>query len=273
MKLSIIIINYNTFALTCQCIDSVVNQPFTDSYEIILVDNGSSECPVEAFSDKYPFLKLIPSGENLGFAKGNNLGISHAKGEYILLLNSDTIILDNAIQKALKRIHQSPEIGVITCKLLSLDGTIQKQCRRFETLSLTLFEKFRLHKLLPNRLRARILLNGYFDHLEEIRVDRIWGTFFMFRKKDLNSLPHQKLSDKFFMYGEDNEWCYQFKKIIKKQILYYPNAEILHLIGGSKFGDQISPEKNKIINRNRILYLNQYYGNFRTKLMDKIKRI
>jgi len=205
MELSIIIINYNTFELTCSCIESVIIQTKGVSYEIVLVDNGSTECSPKEFLKKFPDLKMVYSKENLGFAKGNNLGIQQSIGDYVLLLNSDTIIIENAIQKSLDKLKKYSEVAVLTCKLTFPDGTVQRQCRRFETISLTLLEKLRIHKFLSKRLKAKIFLNGYFNHEEEMYVDRIWGTFFLFKKNLLSLLPQNQLSDRFFMYGEDNE--------------------------------------------------------------------
>src|SRR5437763_942905 len=94
--LSIIIINYNTFELTCNCIESVIQYTTTIPYEIILVDNASTECDAELFKKRFPQIKLVKNPENNGFAKGNNLGIKHAEGDAILLLNSDTYLKVNS---------------------------------------------------------------------------------------------------------------------------------------------------------------------------------
>ncbi len=272
MELSIIILNYNTFELTCQCIESVIEHTNNISYEIVVVDNGSSECEPEHFLDKYPSIKLIPSKENLGFSKGNNLGIMYAIGTYILLLNSDTIIVDNGVGKSLSRIKESEEIGVLTCKLVFPDGTIQHQCRRFETIRLFLIEKLRIHKLLPKGSRAKLLLGGYFDHLQEMFVDRVWGTFFLFNRNILEAFPEKKLADQFFMYGEDNEWCYQVRVFAKKRILYFPDATVIHLMGGSKYGREISKEKMETMELNRRVYMNRYYGKLKTSFLDFLKK-
>src|SRR6187551_458695 len=97
MDVSIIIINYNTFDLTSNCIRSVVEQTKNVSYEIILVDNASVEKDAVEFSNIFPQIVLVKSSTNLGFAKGCNLGIEHSKGDYILLLNSDTVLVNNAV--------------------------------------------------------------------------------------------------------------------------------------------------------------------------------
>lgn len=266
-QVSIIILNYNTFKMTCDCIASILEKTKVVSYEIILIDNASTECDPNLFIEKFPEINLVISEVNLGFAKGNNLGISKAKSDTILLLNSDTILLNDAISLCFHKLMNKNEIGVITAKLLFPNGDVQHQCRPFETISLNLTERFRLHKFWSKEKRGEKLLGGYFSHLTEIECDRIWGTFFMFKKSILDRFPENKLSDQFFMYGEDNEWCYQLRKFTNYKILYYPDAEVIHLMGGSRFNDSESSEKIKIINQNKQKYMTEYYGKYKTKVL------
>jgi GT2 family glycosyltransferase len=272
-SVSIIIINYNTFELTSQCIRSIYEKTTGIDFEILVVDNASQECDPELFLKEFPKIKLIKSAENLGFAKGNNLGIKHAQSDVMLLLNSDTVLKNNAIKLCYNQLINRPEVGVVTCKLLSHDGSIQHQCNRFDRISLLLFERFRLHKLLPKGARGKLLMNGYFDHERTVYCERIWGTFFMFRKEMLKQLPQGKLSDRFFMYGEDYEWCCQINKYSKYKILYVSEAEILHLMGGSRFGDITSPEKTSMILKNRYICMKEYYGKFKTKLYFALRGV
>lgn len=259
---SIIIINYNTFDLTCECIDSVIDKTIEINYEIILVDNGSIECNADLFKERFPSITLIKSKTNLGFAKGNNLGIQSAIGDVILLLNSDTVLENDAISICYKRLVKDDKYGLITSKLIYPNGDIQHQCRRFETISILLAEQLRLHKLLSKKKRAEIFLNGYFDHESVVETDRIWGAFFMFKKEILTMLPDNKLADTFFMYGEDNEWCYQIRTMTSFKVLYFPKAIVTHKIGGSNFGKE---KKNVILNNKRI-YMSKYYGKLKTKI-------
>ena len=143
MQLSIIIINYNTFQLTCNCIQSIKEKLHDLTYEIILVDNDSSECDPNLFLKKFPDIRLIVSAENTGFTGGNNIGIAKAKGEYILLLNSDTELINNAPKICYDYMQQHPEVGMTTAQLIYPDGKIQYNCRRFRTISWELLEIFR----------------------------------------------------------------------------------------------------------------------------------
>jgi Predicted glycosyltransferases len=149
MQLSIIIINYNTFQLTCNCIRSIKEKVHDLTYEIILVDNDSSECDPNNFLKQFPDIKLISSAENTGFTGGNNIGISKAAGEYILLLNSDTELINNAPKICYDYMQQHPETGITTAQLSYPDGKLQYNCRRFRTISWELLEVFPFYLLLP----------------------------------------------------------------------------------------------------------------------------
>ena len=111
MQLSIVIINYNTFQLTCNCIASLKEKLQGVEYEIILVDNASVECDANLFKEKFPFINLIKSSTNTGFTGGNNLGVNASTGEYLLLLNSDTELINNAPEICLGYIQQHKEVG------------------------------------------------------------------------------------------------------------------------------------------------------------------
>jgi GT2 family glycosyltransferase len=153
MQLSIIIINYNTFELTCKCIASLREKLIGVDYEIILVDNASVECDPDLFIEKFPFIKLIKSTVNTGFTGGNNAGVEKATGDYLLLLNSDTELINNAPKICQDYIMAHPEVGMVTSQLIYPDGKIQYNCRRFRTITWELLEVFPFYKLLPKEKR------------------------------------------------------------------------------------------------------------------------
>ena len=217
VKVSIIIINYNTFDLTCKCIESIYAKTIGLNYEIILVDNNSTDTNPENFLTLFPNIILVKSNKNIGFAKGNNLGIKKAKGETILLLNSDIVLINNAIKICYDRLHKEDDLAVISSALFNRDNSYQKQCNRQENIIVALFELFRIHKLLPKKRKAKILQGSYFDHKTPMYTDKVWGAFFMIKKEIINSFPNRKLHDDFFMYGEDVQWSYYIRNILKKK--------------------------------------------------------
>ncbi len=233
IQLSIIIINYNTFQLTCNCIQSIIDFTKEIDYEIILVDNASTECDAELFKEKFPSIKLIINPENNGFAKGNNLGIEQAKGEFILLLNSDTYLVEDAISKTYNY-HKSQKLkGAIGCKMIFPNGKIQHTARKFRSISWELLDLFRIVLyILPYRMRAELMLGKYFKSDFNTNCDWLNGAFFMFPKSILLQLPYQKLDDRFFMYGEDHLWCWQFEQLGYSSH-FFDEAIIVHINNGS----------------------------------------
>jgi GT2 family glycosyltransferase len=233
MQVSIIIINYNTFTLTSNCIRSVIENTGDVDYEIILVDNGSTECNPEIFLQEFPQLKLVKSSINRGFAYGNNLGIEKASGEYILLLNSDTILKEDSISKSLYYLINYENGGVLGCRMVFPEGKIQYTARRFKSVTWELLDLFRfIPMMIPYKKRSRLMLGKYFRCDENIECDWVNGAFFLFPRKIVEQLPEKKLNDRFFMYGEDQLWCEQIKNLGYK-ILFYAGTTIIHINGGS----------------------------------------
>ena len=232
-QVSIIILNYNTFQLTCNCIESIFQFTKDVEFEIILVDNNSTECDAKLFSARYPNIQLIKSNENGGFAKGNNLGIQQVKSEYILLLNSDTYLVEDAISKCFQHIQKEKLNNVIGCKMIYPNGKIQHTARRFRSISWEILDVFRVILfLLPYQKRAKIMLGKYFDADFNIECDWLNGAFFMFPKLALKLLPNQKLDERFFMYGEDHLWCWQFLQVGIPSY-FFSETKIVHINNAS----------------------------------------
>ncbi len=265
MDISIIIINYNTFEMTCKCIESLYKYNDGFSYEIILVDNASVECDANLFLEKFPSIHLIISKENLGFAGGNNLGIQSATGAYILLLNSDTELIENSILLCLNYMKANKKIGVLSPKLIFPDGTHQAVAQRFPSVKYQFMELFRLQKLFSKNRAGKLLLGAFFDHNENAKVDWVWGAFFLFRKEILNLLPEQKLDDTYFMYFEDMQWCMDIQKL-GFEIHYFAGTKIIHKMGGS------SGKKNEMMLKNGQIFMQRNYTHFEQKLIKKINQ-
>lgn len=252
MQVSVIIINYNTFDLTCACIESVMVMTTGVTYEIVLVDNASTEKDADLFLERFPTIALVKSTVNTGFAGGNNLGIAQAKGDYIVLLNSDTLLKNDAIASSVAFLDRDPSVAVVGGKLEYPDGRIQHNCQRFPSISYKLFELLRLQKVFPSR-GSKVLLGAFFDHSTVVYPDWIWGTFFMFRRNLLRDLPEHKLADTFFMYGEDVQWCMEFRKL-GYRIGFDPEARILH------YGEKSGGAKVALMQKNGEHFMSMYYS-------------
>lgn len=232
-KLSVIILNYNTFQLTSNCIRSVIRETKAVDYEIILVDNASTERGADDFLKEFPDIRLIKSEINGGFAYGNNLGISHSSGDYILLLNSDTILKEDSISKVIDFALSRADAGVVGCRMTYPDGRIQYTARRFRSISWELLDLFRVIPwLMPYQQRSKRMLGKYFRHDENRGCDWLNGAFFLFPRKVLAQMQGNKLDDRFFMYGEDQLWCEQVKKLGYRNY-FFAGTTIIHINSGS----------------------------------------
>lgn len=231
---SVIIINYNTFQLTCDCIRSVQQATKDVAYEIVLVDNASTKDNPDDFLVHFPDIKLVKNPVNGGFAQGNTLGIQHAAGDIILLLNSDTILHDDCISKAVSFLQNcSHDIGVVSGHLTYADGKYQHNARAFRSIRNEVLDLLRpLLMLIPYRKRATLMLNQYFRGDFDTYCDWVSGAFFMFRKEILNDLPERKLDERFFMYGEDQLWCWQFLQAGYK-CYFLSDAKLIHIANAS----------------------------------------
>jgi GT2 family glycosyltransferase len=250
---SVILINYNTRALTEACIESVIHFTKNCNYEIILVDNASTECDPHYFKRKYPQIKLICSEKNLGFAGGNNLGIKHSEGEEILLLNSDAELLNDAISYTSQTLNKYPDAGIVTCKMTYPDGRIQHNCQAFPNGMKIWAERLRLHLFLTKETRGKIMQGNYFNYEVPGKAEWVWGTYFHFKKEILNDFPNKELNSDYFMYVEDMQWCFQAKKN-GWDIRYEPKAKIIHHSGGS------SGPRSEIIQKNYEDFINKNYS-------------
>ncbi len=265
VQVSVIIINYNTFQLTSEAVASIVAHTRGVSYEIIVVDNASTECDPELFTKAFPSIKLVRNPENSGFAKGNNLGIRQAEGETILLFNSDAACLNDALTLTYQALVAEPEVGLTTARLEYPTGAIQPSCGRFPSVSLQLLELSRLQKLLSAEQKGRVLQGTFFDYSQPLAPDWVWGTYFHLKREVLVRMPNGQLADDFFMYAEDLQWSYTVRQM-GYDIRYVPKAHVLH-----HFSQSTKKEKrlnqNHMILRNEDIFLRREYGWLHTKAL------
>ena len=183
-QLSIIIVNYNVKEFIKNLLYSLEKALIELSSEIIIVDNASVDGSVEDIKNKFPNVTLIANNANIGFGKANNQGLEIARGEYILLLNPDTIVKEDTFKNLIEFMQSNPNAGMVTCKVLNPDGTLQLACRRSYPGPWTSFTKVTgLSRLFPkSKLFARYNLT-YLDENEINEVDAISGSFMMLKKE------------------------------------------------------------------------------------------
>lgn len=233
-QLSIVIVNYNTYELTLQCIRSIYDRiPDASDLEIVLVDNGSDEEPSDSFENVFPQVKYIKSRINVGFAKGNNLGISYTSRPYILLLNSDTIIVDpRTFDACISKVKEYNDQVILTTRLLTERGEPQVAYGFLPSLAYELIFTTFVYKLLPKKKREDLLINFVPADNRIIKSGYITATFYLFSRHLLEELPRKKFYDDLFLYGEELFWARDAIQCGFK-MYYFADISIVHLVGRS----------------------------------------
>jgi GT2 family glycosyltransferase len=230
VDVSIIIVNWNTKELLRDCLTSIYKCAGNVDYEIIAIDNASTDGSVEMVKNDFPDVILIENSENRGFAAANNQGMAVAKGRYVLLLNSDTVVLDNAVANTVRFADENPQAAVIGCRVLNPDRTIQRTCFMFPSLLNMLLSSTYLYKLFPkNRFFGREQMT-WWDRSDVRRVDVVTGCFMLVRREAIEQVG--MMDEQFFMYGEETDWCYRFRKK-GWDLIFAPVGEIIHFGGAS----------------------------------------
>jgi GT2 family glycosyltransferase len=231
MSLSIVIVNYNTERLLKGCLESVYAGANGTPLDIWVVDNHSRDGSVAMLKSLFPTVRVIENDANVGFSRANNLVVAQSRSDYILLLNPDTVILEDAIERMVRFMDAHPEAGIAGCKVLNRDGTLQLACRRrIPTPEVAFYRLTGLSKLFPqSRIMAKYNMTYESpDRMHE--VDAVSGAFLMIRRQVVEKIG--LLDERFFMYGEELDWCLRAKRA-GWAVLYYPDAQILHYKGES----------------------------------------
>jgi GT2 family glycosyltransferase len=226
VDLSVIIVNWNTRDILRNCLSSVETHLLAVSHEIIVVDNASSDGSAEMVAKEFPWARLIRNVENVGFARANNLAMRVARGQWFLLLNSDTVLIDDSVGRLFARVRNEPGLGIAHCRLLMPDRRLQYSTYRFPSIRLAVLEDFGLYKLLSRARRGEVLFGGYWEQDEERDVDWVAGSFMLCPRRVFEETGG--FSEAYFMYGEDMEWCYRIRDR-GWRIRYYPDASVVHL--------------------------------------------
>lgn len=231
MDLSIIIVNWNSADYAVQCVASIYSQTRDLEYEVIIVDNASPDDSCRVLQERVPRAKLIRSPENLGFARANNLGFEHSSGRVLLFLNPDTELRGPAINLMHSSLESSPTIGILGCKLLNTDLSVQTSCiQSYPTIFNQIADIERLRRLSP-RLRlwgTRPLFES--NNGRPVEVDMVSGACLMVKREVFEKLG--RFDRDYFIYTEDLDLCYRVRKAGWK-VCYLGSATVVHHGGQS----------------------------------------
>ncbi len=233
LDLTVIVVNYNTREMLDRCLSSIYRTTRHIRFEIIVVDNRSSDGSVDMVMKKHRRARLISNEDNRGFAAANNQAINKSRGKYILLLNPDTEVFEGTLETMVRFMEENPEAGVCGCRILLPDGDVQlsifsyptplKEFLKLISLDRVILSISRLEYGRSGHLNSYFAPYGEYDRMRE--VDCVSGACFMVRKRALEDVG--LLDENFFMYHEEREWCYRFRQKGWK-ICYIPSAQIVH---------------------------------------------
>ncbi len=265
MKLSILIVNWNTRDLVVKCVQSILDSKPNFIYEIVVVDNASSDSSLAALRQKFgnfQNIKLIDAGpRNLGFAAGNNVAYKYSSGEFVLLLNPDTEVSGQGLDKLVNYLEAHNEIGVSGPKIINSDGSLQPSVRRFPDIWSSILVFSSLYRFIRP---SKYLMDG-FDYEKTQEVDQVMGAALLTRKGLIEELGF--LDEKFYLWYEEVDFCKRVKHAGYK-IVYYPGATIMHR-GGESFAQFDIYKRKKTLAKSLVYYFEKN-GKKREAILLKI---
>ena len=257
MDLSIIIVNWNTCDLLRRCLASIEANRGDLSLEVIVVDNASVDDSVPMVEQEFPQVCLITSQQNLGYAKGNNLGAKEAKGRYLLILNPDTEIVGRALEQMVAYLDEHPNVGVVGPQLLYPDGSVQPSRRRFPQLATTFFQgtpfSWRWFRDSNKFARMHYMADSPDDEIQS--VDWLIGAALMIRRETWQEVG--LFDEQFFMYSDEVDWCHRCHDA-GWDVHYLPTAQIIH--DEHKSARRIPVTSRARFHRSRVRYFRKYFG-------------
>jgi GT2 family glycosyltransferase len=229
LRVSIIIVNWNGGELLRRSVESITRFPPRIRFEIVVVDNASSDDSLEFLKDgsrTWPGLRLIENVDNVGFSRANNQGIAQSSGPFVLLLNPDTEVTRGAIDTLIETVESSADVGACGPRLVNSDGSLQHSAWRNPPPAWQiLVSGCGLWRLIPRRRRGDLLLGGHWDHSQRRAVPMLFGAALLVKRSVIDSIGG--LDERFHMYAEDNEWCLRMTRA-GWRIMFEPAAVVVH---------------------------------------------
>ncbi len=271
MKLSVVIVNFNNDRVLRTCLPSLPAALDGLDAEVILSDNGSSDESLDWVRQNYPEIRVIENGANLGFAEANNRAFPLAQGDFILLLNPDTIVQGDAFRPMLELFAKHPHAGVVGCKLLNADGSRQISARSFPTVSTYCFDFLGLAHRFPDSQRFGRSQMTYWRGDDTRRVDWVSGAALMIRREVLEKVGG--IDSYFFLTYDEVDWCHRITDA-GYEIWYTPDGVVTHLDRQSEPQSNPDPKtriKYLTVERNsRVRYFVKHHGASYASLVELV---
>lgn len=267
VDLSIVIVSWNVRDLLAACLRSIASGPVDIvppggkprgerlHVEVIVVDAASEDGTTALLAERFPWAQVIETGENVGFSRGNNIGIAAAQGRYVMLLNPDTEIVQDALPRIAAYMDRNPRVGVVGPQLLESDRvTVQSSRRRFPTLTTAFFESTWLQPNAPSRILDRYYMRDVPDD-ETQKVDWVMGAALVTRRSVLEQAGG--LDEGFFMYSEELDWCRRAHDA-GWEAAYLPTAQVVH--HGGKSSEQVMAQRHIHFQSSKVRYFRKHHG-------------
>lgn len=252
--LSIVIVSWNVRDLLRQALQSIYQETKDIKFEVFVVDNNSHDGSANMVSQEFPEVHLIGNNFNAGFAKANNQALKDTTGRHVLLLNPDTKILDGGLGHSVRWMDDNPTVGIMGCRLLNPDQTLQASIRRFPSIGAMALTLLKLHRIFPKAKALKDYLRSEFDYRQTQPVDQIMGAYFLIRRQALEQIG--LLDERYYIWFEEVDYCARAKKL-NWPIMYYPGVSIIHYYGQS-FRQVLSLRKQIILNNSLLRYYTKH---------------
>lgn len=254
-ELSIVIVNWNVKEPIAECLSSLATIE-APKIEVIVVDNASTDGSIQMLQKKFPWVKLIANQDNKGFAKACNQGIKISEGDYILLLNPDTVVPEGALEPLLSFAKDHPEAGVIGPKILNTDGSVQQSVRSFPSFWNQTVIQLKLHRIFRNSkiIQEYRMANFPYDSVQS--VDQVMGAAFLIPKTVIEKIG--ALDERYFVWFEEVDFCLTVKRA-GLDVLFCPNTNIIHKQGQSFF-QLVSTNRQRMMNDSMRKYFFKNHG-------------
>lgn len=230
MKLSIILVSWNTRDYLLGALRSIYKNPPSCDLEVIVVDNASEDGTAQAVAREFPGATLIANERNVGYAEGNNQGLALASGDFLLLLNPDVLVHPRTLDRAIAHLQQHPDAAAVGARQLNPDGSVQPSLRGFPTPLAVFFEAAGLSRLFPRSRLFGAYRMTWFGYDREADVDQPMGTFLLIRREALEAVG--TLDERFPIFFNEVDWCFRARRA-GWRIRFSPDIVITHFGGGS----------------------------------------